>query len=83
MKAAEHENFDLVISDLGLPDGMGYDIMRGVRAHSGTVGIAISGYGMDDDIEKSKAAGFVEHLIKPVDPSALEAAIARAAVSIA
>jgi CheY-like chemotaxis protein len=82
MQAAERQTFDLVISDLGLPDGMGYDVMRSMRERSGTIGIAISGYGMDGDIEKSKAAGFVEHLIKPVDPGALEAAIARAAVSI-
>jgi PAS domain S-box-containing protein len=77
MQAAEKERFDLVISDLGLPDGLGYDMMRWVHERYGTRGIAISGYGMDSDIEKSRAAGFAEHLVKPVDVMALEAAIAR------
>ena len=79
IRAAEREPFDLVISDLGLPDGMGYELMRAVRDRFGTRGIAISGYGMDADIQKSHQAGFVEHLTKPVDMGALEAAIARAA----
>ena len=76
--AAEQDAFDVVISDLGLPDGMGYDLMREVRDRFGVKGIAISGYGMDADIARSREAGFIEHLTKPIDLRALEAAIARA-----
>jgi len=82
IRAAEQASFDLVISDLGLPDGLGYELMRAVRDRFGTCGIAISGYGMDADIQKSAQAGFVEHLTKPVDLETLNAAIARAAMQL-
>jgi CheY-like chemotaxis protein len=80
LNLAETTVFDIVISDIGLPDGSGYDLMSGLRDRdkSAVVGIAMSGYGQHDDLEKSKAAGFVEHLIKPVAPKALENALATA-----
>ncbi|MCX6967173.1 MAG: ATP-binding protein, partial [Verrucomicrobia bacterium] len=71
------EHFDLLISDLGLPDGDGRDLMRALRDRDGLPGIAISGYGMETDLEKSRAAGFSEHLIKPVQIKELQAAISR------
>ena len=59
---------DLVISDLGLPDGSGHDLMRSLRrTHEGVKGIALSGYGTDEDVRKSRDAGFDTHLIKPTD----------------
>jgi CheY-like chemotaxis protein len=64
--AAESEPFDLLISDLGLPDGDGYEVMRAVRARGIVPGIAMSGYGMEDDIRRSREAGFTEHLVKPI-----------------
>ena len=68
----------MIISDLGL-DGMdGYDLMRKVRQQWSSIGIAISGYGMQKDIKKSRDAGFVEHLIKPVDFEEVLKAVARA-----
>jgi CheY-like chemotaxis protein len=70
---------DLVISDLGLPDGSGYELMSRLRADFGSVGIALTGYGTEEDIELSKKAGFVLHLVKPVRVSDLEAALARCA----
>ncbi len=71
------EKFDLLISDLGLPDGDGREIMQELRDRDGLSGIAISGYGMEDDIEKSRAAGFAEHLTKPIQIEELQAAISQ------
>lgn len=78
VKAWEAEHYDLLISDLGLPDGNGLDLMRRIRdRHPGVPGICMSGFGMDSDVEASRAAGFNEHLIKPVDMQQLHAAIRR------
>jgi PAS domain S-box-containing protein len=79
--AAEHEP-DLLISDVGLPDGSGLDLMQQLIARGDHLpAIALSGYGTPADIEKSKAAGFLEHLVKPLNGvESLAAAIARAGV---
>ncbi|MGH8093308.1 MAG: MASE1 domain-containing protein [Chthoniobacterales bacterium] len=77
LEEAERDSFDLVISDLGLPDGTGIELMAKLRA-TGLRGIAISGFGMSGDVERSLATGFVAHLIKPVTLEKLEAAIERA-----
>ncbi len=74
--AGEHP-FDLLVSDLGLPDATGHTLMRTIHERFGIPGIAMSGYGMDEDIRKSRDAGFSVHLVKPVDVSALEQAIRR------
>ena len=76
MRQSEHE-LDLVISDLGLPDGSGLDLMRRLKARSGLKGIALSGYGMEEDIRKSLEAGFDEHLTKPINIRTVESALAR------
>ena len=67
--------FDLLVSDLGLPDGSGHELMRELSARYGLRGIALSGYGMQEDLRKSRQAGFERHLTKPVSPQALESAI--------
>jgi signal transduction histidine kinase len=77
MEAAGRNQFDLLISDIALPDGTGMELMACLRAISGLRGIAISGFGMNADIEKSLSAGFSEHLVKPVKLEKLEAAIDR------
>ncbi len=82
LAVAEDGEFDLLISDLGLPDGSGLDLIRGIRAlRQGRAmpGIALSGYGLDEDVRRSHEAGFLEHLIKPVNFTALEVAICRVA----
>lgn len=79
VELAAEQTFDLVLSDLGLPDGSGYDIMRRIRAVRDVPGIAMSGYGMDDDVQRSREAGFAEHLTKPVEFAALRRAIIRLA----
>jgi CheY-like chemotaxis protein len=77
MEAAARNQFDLLISDIALPDGTGMELMACLHAISGLRGIAISGFGMNGDIEKSLHAGFSEHLVKPVKLDKLEAAIDR------
>src|SRR5205814_5478391 len=78
MEAAVRNQFDLLISDVALPDGTGMDLMRQVHAICRMPGIAISGFGNNGDIEKSLQAGFADHLVKPIKLETLEAAIERA-----
>ncbi len=79
MAAAEFNAFDVIVSDLGLPDGSGLDVMRHLHDRYAGRAIALTGYGMDADIAASRKAGFTEHFTKPVDLSALDAAIRRIA----
>jgi signal transduction histidine kinase/ActR/RegA family two-component response regulator len=76
------QKFDIVVSDIGLPDATGYDFMRSLRAIRAIKGIAMSGYGMEEDIRKSLEAGFNEHLVKPVNLLSLEQAIRRLAATM-
>jgi CheY-like chemotaxis protein len=71
------EKFDLVLSDVGLPDGNGYTLMAELRDNFGLKGIALTGYGMQKDIENAKKAGFVTHLVKPIDIESLEKALSQ------
>jgi hypothetical protein len=75
VSALGSQSFDVVISDLGLPDGSGYDIISHLRASSTTPAIALSGFGMEDDLARCQAAGFEAHLTKPVNFQKLEATI--------
>jgi signal transduction histidine kinase len=83
MEAAARNPFDLLISDIALPDGTGTELMTYLHAISRIPGIAISGFGMNGDIEKSIEAGFAEHLVKPVKMENLEAAIDRVMAGVA
>jgi PAS domain S-box-containing protein len=73
LQAIQAAEFDLLISDIGLPDGSGLDLMRQVRLKSSVKAIALSGYGMEEDIRKSTQAGFLAHLTKPVSLQKLDA----------
>jgi CheY-like chemotaxis protein len=78
LEALAAEAVDVIVSDIGLPDATGHDLMRRVRAieqHGRLPAIAISGFGMDADVRNSHAAGFVAHMTKPVDVRQLDAAI--------
>ena len=61
------EPLDLLISDLGLPDGSGHDLMAEIGPERSIKGIALSGYGMAEDVARSREAGFHLHLTKPID----------------
>jgi PAS domain S-box-containing protein len=78
LEAARQQPVDLLISDLGLPDGDGCSLLRQLRQTQTVPGIALTGYGMDEDITRTREAGFVCHLTKPVNLQALDEAIARA-----
>ena len=76
LKLAGCQEFDLVISDLGLPDSSGTELMTILRERHSLRGVALSGYGMEEDIRKSKSAGFDRHLVKPVDPAKIDQLLA-------
>jgi signal transduction histidine kinase/ActR/RegA family two-component response regulator len=71
------KTFDLLVSDIALPDATGCELLEELNAKHGLRGIAMSGFGSDADLAQSKAAGFLEHLVKPIDTEALDAAIQR------
>jgi two-component system, chemotaxis family, CheB/CheR fusion protein len=75
LRAADAQAFDLLVCDIGLPDGSGLDLMRQLLAKRPVTAIALSGYGMEDDVRRSKEAGFVDHLTKPVDVRRLQEVI--------
>jgi PAS domain S-box-containing protein len=76
---AAGRRFDLLVSDLGLPDGSGLELMKTLHASQGLSGIALSGFGSEDDVAASLAAGFAAHLTKPVDWERLRSEIDRIA----
>ncbi|HEY3602869.1 MAG TPA: ATP-binding protein [Chthoniobacterales bacterium] len=75
IEKAQREKFDLLISDIGLPDRSGYELMEELRSKSTLRGIALSGFGMENDISKAHAAGFSEHLTKPINFDRLDQVI--------
>jgi signal transduction histidine kinase/ActR/RegA family two-component response regulator len=80
LELASKEEFDVLISDLGLPDGQGFDLLQ--KLPSGrrpSLTIALTGFGMEEDIRKSLAAGFKHHLVKPIDLNKLDLLIQQSA----
>jgi HAMP domain-containing protein/signal transduction histidine kinase/CheY-like chemotaxis protein len=75
------EKFDVLISDLGLPDGSGIDLIQNL-ASKPPLGIALTGFGMEQDIRKSREAGFHHHLVKPIDLNKLDSLIQEGAASL-
>lgn len=67
-----HQRFDLLLCDLGLPDGDGCNLLRDLQQNGPVRAIAITGFGMAEDIERSKAAGFLRHITKPLVVSQLQ-----------
>jgi CheY-like chemotaxis protein len=73
--------FDLMVCDLGLPDGDGCDLMRELFREYNIKGIALTGYGQPDDIQRATDAGFVAHVLKPVEVVRLQAVVEQVASS--
>lgn len=63
---------DVMISDIGLPDGDGWDLMRRAQLPSSVYAIAMSGFGMGPDRGRSAAAGYRRHMLKPFTPDQLD-----------
>jgi CheY-like chemotaxis protein len=72
---AQAQRVDVLITDLGLPDGDGCALFEEIRATAPVRGLAVTGYGMSDDVERCRRAGFERHLLKPVNPDELRHAI--------
>ena len=61
------KEFDVVLCDIALPDGNGYDVIIEAKRKGAVKAVAISGFAGRDDVERGKKAGFDFHLAKPVD----------------
>lgn len=79
LAAYKAAHFDVVISDLGLPDGSGIDLMVQIQNIRPVHAIALTGYGMESDLQKTKNAGFSAHLVKPVKLDQLNQLLAQIA----
>jgi signal transduction histidine kinase/CheY-like chemotaxis protein len=77
----EDQRFDVVLADIGLPDQSGFDLMRIVSERYRIPGVALSGYGMEEDLAHSRAAGFLAHLVKPVQFAQVRATLRQIARS--
>ncbi|WP_157271655.1 hybrid sensor histidine kinase/response regulator [Azohydromonas aeria] len=75
LEVAQSHRFDVVLTDLGLPDGSGIDVGRELCASCPV--IALSGYGAPADVERSTRAGFSGHVVKPADPSMVHTLVQR------
>ncbi len=69
--------FDVLLSDIGLPDGTGIDFIKAAREICQTPAVALTGYGMAEDVERCLQAGFDEHLTKPIDFERLQNTLSR------
>jgi len=72
MERLKSDTFDLLLSDIGLPDGTGLDLIRKARAISNLPAVALTGFGMEEDVRSCHQAGFDEHLTKPINFQKLE-----------
>jgi HAMP domain-containing protein/signal transduction histidine kinase len=82
LELSSNEQFDVLISDLALPDGSGIDLMRKLHSKQPLLGIALTGFGMENDIRRSREVGFQHHLVKPIDLNKLDSLIQEGAASL-
>lgn len=67
MAFVQAKHFDAIVSDLGLPDGSGYEVIREAKRHQRLTGVALTALGEMEDVKRGREAGFDFHLTKPVD----------------
>jgi CheY-like chemotaxis protein len=77
----ERGSYDVLICDIGLPDGTGWQLVESLRQRHPTRAIAVSGFASDADIQHSKDAGFIDHLVKPIRPHELESILEQVAAN--
>ena len=77
VEGIDHDAFDLMLCDLGLPDGSGLEVVTHLRKRGVTPAIALSGFGMEEDLARCMRAGFDLHITKPVNVTQLETSIAK------
>ena len=75
---AKAVEFDVLLSDLRLPDGTGWDLMEELSAEHPIRAVAISGYNTEADVQRSRKVGFLDHIAKPLSVDKLTAALDRA-----
>jgi signal transduction histidine kinase len=80
LRLVEEQRFDVLVSDIGLPDGSGLEIMRQLKRRRNIPGVAVSGFGQEEDLHRSREAGFAEHLVKPLDVAKLASVLKRLTV---
>ena len=78
LRAAGQKQFDLYLCDISLSDGTGFDFLNKLGRTRAVPAIALTGFGMDQDVRRAEMAGFAAHLTKPIDFHKLEAAIWKA-----
>jgi CheY-like chemotaxis protein len=77
LEIVESKEFDVVLSDIGLPDGSGYDIIAQAKRKQPVTGVALTGFDKEEDFKRSKEAGFDFHLTKPIDFHELRTVLAQ------
>lgn len=82
LKLFAEAEFDVLLSDIGLPDGDGWELIQRAKLPPSVYAIAMSGFGMGNDHKKSKAAGYRRHLVKPFDPLELDQALEEAMANL-
>jgi two-component system CheB/CheR fusion protein len=82
LRAAARSGCDVLISDIGLPDGDGWELLNRLNLPRPMYAIAMSGYGTLSDRNRSKAAGYRHHLVKPMELEQLESILHSVAVAL-
>lgn len=72
LEAIPSSDCDVLFSDIGLSDGTGWDLLAGLECDRPIYAVAMSGFGMNADRQKSLAAGFRHHLLKPITPDMID-----------
>jgi len=75
----DSKEFDVVLCDIALPDGSGYDVIAQAKRRRPVKAVALTGFGTSEDVERAKEAGFDFHLTKPVDFHELRAVLGQIA----